>query len=150
MSYQVSTAFNNLMNNFVNLEADDTRDGRRSRDWLVDEQLTQFPGKDDTFPLLSGKPKMWFGSFSRRTKIRELDDIDMMIIMHTQGSTYTQSGSTFFISPGEDSRFENYLDDTSKWVNSRRIVNKFVSSLKAVPQYSAAESKARGKPPPSI
>ena len=34
MPYQVSTAFDSLMNNFVNLDADDTRNGRRSRDWL--------------------------------------------------------------------------------------------------------------------
>lgn len=103
MPYQVSTAFNSLMNNFVNLDADETRNGRRSRDWLVDEQLTGFPDKDDEFPLLSTTPKMWFGSFSRRTKIRELDDIDMMIVMHAEGSTYTQSGKTFYISPGANS-----------------------------------------------
>lgn len=72
MPYQVSTAFNSLMNNFVNLDADETRSGRRSRDWLVDEQLTSFPDKDDKFPLLSSTPKMWFGSFSRRTKFANL------------------------------------------------------------------------------
>lgn len=145
MPYQVSTAFNSLMNNFVNLDAGETRNGRRSRDWLVDEQLTSFPDKDDKFPLLSGTPKMWFGSFSRRTKIRELDDIDMMIVMHAEGSTYTQSGNTFYISPGADSRFQNYLNDTNEWVNSRRIVNKFVSCLKSVPQYAAADSKRQGE-----
>lgn len=145
MPYQVSTAFNSLMNNFVNLDADETRNGRRSRDWLVDEQLTGFPDKDDEFPLLSTTPKMWFGSFSRRTKIRELDDIDMMIVMHAEGSTYTQSGKTFYISPGADSRFQNYLNETGEWVNSRRVVNKFVSSLKSVPQYSAADSKRQGE-----
>ena len=145
MPYQVSTAFNSLMNNFVNLDADETRNGRRSRDWLVDEQLTGFPDKDDEFPLLSTTPKMWFGSFSRRTKIRELDDIDMMIVMHAEGSTYTQSGKTFYISPGANSRFQNYLNETGEWVNSRRVVNKFVSSLKSVPQYSAADSKRQGE-----
>ena len=31
MSYQVSTAFNSFMNNFVNLDANDTREGRKSR-----------------------------------------------------------------------------------------------------------------------
>lgn len=145
MPYQVSTAFNSLMNNSVNLDADETRKGRRSRDWLVDEQLTRFPDKDDTFPLLSTMPKMWFGSFSRRTKIRELDDIDMMIIMHAEGSTYTQIDKTFYISPGANSRFQNYLNETGKWVNSRRVVNKFVSSLKSVPQYSSADSKRQGE-----
>ena len=145
MPYQVSTAFNSLMNNFVNLDADETRSGRRSRDWLVDEQLTSFPDKDDKFPLLSSTPKMWFGSFSRRTKIREVDDIDMMIVMHAEGSTYTQIGNTFFISPGANSRFQNYLNDTNEWVNSRRIVNKFVSCLKSVPQYAAADSKRQGE-----
>lgn len=145
MSYQVNAAFNSLMDNFVNLDAGDTRDGRRSRDWLVDEQLTKFPDQDEKFPLLSNKPKMWFGSFSRRTKIRELDDIDMMIVMHAQGSTYYDSGSTVYLSPGENSRFLNYLDDSGLWINSRKIVNKFVSSLKGVPQYSKADTKRQGE-----
>ncbi|EJF20609.1 MULTISPECIES: hypothetical protein [Citrobacter] len=145
MSYQVSTAFNSFMNNFVNLDANDTREGRKSRDWLVDEQLLKFPGQDETFPLLSNAPKMWFGSFSRRTKIRELDDIDMMIIMHAQGSTYYDYGSTVNLSPGQNSRFLNYLDDSGQWINSRKVVNKFVSSLKEVPQYSKADSKRQGE-----
>ncbi|HAV0411234.1 TPA: nucleotidyltransferase [Salmonella enterica] len=145
MAYQVSTAFNTLMNDFVNLDPEDTKGGRRSRDWLVDEQLLKFQNKDDKFPFLHGIPKMWFGSFSRRTKIRQLDDIDMMIIMHAQSSSYTQVGNTFYLTPGVGSRFNNYLDDSGQWINSRRIVNKFVSSLNSVPQYSEANSKRQGE-----
>jgi len=145
MPYQVSTAFNKFMNEFVNLDAEDTREGKKSRDWLVDEQLNKFPDQDETFPLLRSTPKMWFGSFSRRTKIRELDDIDMMIIMHAQGSTYFESGGCVHLLPGQNSRFLDYLDDSKQWINSRKIVNKFVSSLKNVPQYSKADSKRQGE-----
>lgn len=69
----------------------------------------------------------------------------MMIIMHAQGSTYYDYGSTVNLSPGQNSRFLNYLDDSGQWINSRKVVNKFVSSLKEVPQYSKADSKRQGE-----
>lgn len=145
MSYSVNNAFITLMKEFVNLTADSSQEGKKSRKWLVEEQITKFPINDDKFPLMQTNYKMWFGSFSRRTKIRELDDIDMMIIMHAQGSSYYDYGSTVYLSPGENSRFLNYLDESGQWINSRKIVNKFVSSLKEVPQYSKADSKRQGE-----
>jgi len=50
-----------------------------------------------------------------------------------------------YLSPGQNSRFLNYLDDSGQWINSRKVVNKFVSSLKEVPQYSKADSKRQGE-----
>ncbi len=145
MAYTVNTAFNTLMKDFVNLTAESSQEGKKSRNWLVDEQISKFPDNDDKFPLLQSNYAMWFGSFSRRTKIRELDDIDMMIIMHAQESKYWDYGSTVYLSPGENSRFLNYLDDSGQWINSRKVVNKFVSSLNAVPQYSNSDSKRQGE-----
>ncbi|WP_397324877.1 nucleotidyltransferase [Pantoea agglomerans] len=145
MAYSVNAAFSTLMNDFVNLEPDASRSGKVSRDWLVDKQIINFPENDDKFPLLYPEPKMWFGSFSRKTKIRELDDIDLMIIMHAERSFYSQLDNTFFLSPGENSRYLNYTDSSGSYINSRRVVNKFVSSLSAVWQYASADTKRQGE-----
>lgn len=145
MAYSIISAFKRLMKDFVNIEPEENKNGKRSRNWLVDSQITNFPERDEDFPLLQQNPKIWFGSFARKTKIRELDDIDMMILMHAQGSSYFELGDVIRIVPGEDSRLKKYLDDSKQWVNSRRIVNKFVSSLNQVPQYSQAESKRQGE-----
>lgn len=145
MAYSVNAAFKTLMKDFVNLDQEDSIAGKGSRDWLVDKQIINFPVNDNNFPLLYSEPKMWFGSFSRKTKIRALDDIDMMIIMHAEQSIYTQIGETFYITPGEGSRFINYTDESGNYINSRRLINKLVSSLSAVWQYSSAESKRQGE-----
>lgn len=145
MAYSVNSAFRNFMRDFVNISAEESTSGKRSRDWLVDSQISYFPGRYDDFPLLHQNPKMWFGSFSRKTKTGKLDDIDMMIIMHAQGSTYEEHGGAIWLTPGNDSRFNNFLDDSKVWINSRRVVNRFVSALRDVHQYSGAESKRQGE-----
>ena len=145
MAYSVNAAFNTLMKEFVNLDSEDSQAGKKSRDWLVDRQILNFPEKDNKFPLLYPEPKMWFGSFSRKTKIRKLDDIDLMIIMHAEQSYYTQIDNTFYITPGDGSRYKNYTDDGGNYINSRRVVNKFVNSLSDVWQYTSAESKRQGE-----
>lgn len=145
MSYSVSAAFKKFMNESVNLDNEISKNGKKSRDWLVEQQILNFPVNDEKFPLLHPEPKMWFGSFARKTKIRDLDDIDLMIIMHAEQSSYVQVGNTFHLSPGVGSRYENYLDDNGVYINSRRVVNKFVSALSAVWQYASAESKRQGE-----
>ncbi|MFB4363048.1 nucleotidyltransferase [Pantoea sp. BS_8] len=145
MAYAISSAFKDFMKDQVNLDSEASKDGKRSRNWLVDNQILNFPDKYDDFPILQQSPKMWFGSFSRKTKIRELDDIDMMILMHAQGSSYSEYGDTIMLTAGADSKFNNFLDDTKLWINSRRVVNRFVSALQNVPQYSSAVSKRQGE-----
>ncbi|GHL16875.1 hypothetical protein ECZU23_53180 [Escherichia coli] len=45
--------------------------------------------KDDKFPVSFPAIHIAFGSFARRTKIRPLDDIDLMFGLTGQGATYT-------------------------------------------------------------
>lgn len=70
----VNEAFNVFVIDYVNLDSDETKLARNSRDWLL-SQIYSFPYKDDKFPRLYSQKDIFFGSFARRTKKRELDDI---------------------------------------------------------------------------
>ena len=87
MAKSVISAFNEFLNNYVNLKSTKSKKARNSRDWLM-EQIHSFTDKDNTFPKLYPEKDIFYGSFARNTKIRELDDIDIMICISSNGSVY--------------------------------------------------------------
>ena len=141
MATSVISAFNEFQKDYVNLASIDSQSARSSRDWFVD-QVHDFPGKDATFPKLYSDKDIFFGSFARRTKKRPLDDIDIMICLHGQGGNYSESSNGIEINVSESASDLNSLCyENTNILNSRKVINKFVSLLKSVPQYEKAEIK---------
>lgn len=141
MATTVNQAFREFLTNTVNLDNDETKTARSSRDWLVD-QISRFPESIDNFPRLYEERTIFFGSFARRTKIRPLDDIDIMICLSAEGSTYYEGFETITLNvPDHADRLKSLCNDGSNTLNSIKVINKFVSSLKTVPQYKKADTK---------
>lgn len=139
MAKTVNSAFNEFLSDFVNLDSSKTASARSSRDWLID-QIKKFPNDDDSFPKLHPDKRIFFGSFARKTKIRELDDIDIMLILRAEGGKYTDYSDYIEINTGDSvDRLKQFCNSGTTVLNSRKIVNKLVSSLSDVPQYSEAE-----------
>ena len=134
------------MNDFfkeeVNLDPEVTKKARSSRDFLYD-QLKCLPDKTENFPkLYSGKEIYNYGSFSRRTKIRPLDDIDFMLILTADGSEYGLYDDTYKVSvPESASNLRKLLDDNG-FLSSRRISNKIKKSLSEISQYEKADIRS--------
>lgn len=81
-----------------------------------------------------------FGSFARKTKIRELDDIDLMIAFSAQGSTYDQKWDHIEINvPNSIDQLKALCFDDTNTLNSRKLINKIIKSLGTIPQYQKAE-----------
>ncbi len=139
MATTVNGAFSEFLTNTVNLDKDQTTKARSSRDWMLG-QIKLFQN-DDAFPKLYSEKDIHFGSFARRTKIRPLDDIDLMICLKGQGGTYLELSDRVEITVNPDSNLKNYCNDNSNILNSRKVINTFLSSLKSIPQYSNAEIK---------
>lgn len=141
MANNVVEAFNEFMKDSVDLDKDETVKARSSRDWLV-EQILLFPSKDVKFPDIYTEKNIFFGSFSRRTKKRPLDDIDMMICMKADGCTYNEFSDKIEITvPETATRFRDYVNEGTNILNSRKVINAFVSKLASVPQYKNADIK---------
>ena len=114
---------------------------RASRDWLLG-QISGWPEQDADFPSLYPEINLHYGSFARRTKIRELDDIDLMIGLKGLGTTYTtDAGGTVKLKVPEGIALRQLCHDGTDELNSRRVVNAFVSRLKDIPQYQNSEIK---------
>lgn len=144
MAQTVDSAFNEFNRDSVNLNPDRTTKAISSRDWLWG-QLNTLDSKDDLdFPFKYQDKHIKFGSFARKTKIRELDDIDIMFCLTANGATYLKSGNVYYIhTPNAGDRLKNLSDNDV--LNSRKVVNKVKNSLSKIEQYKSAELHSRGE-----
>jgi hypothetical protein len=136
MATTVNSAFNKFMSDSVNLDSNKTIKARSSRDFLIG----QVKGLKDFFPLYSDKD-INFGSFARRTKIRPLDDIDMIFTLSANGCTWEESfgGIVYINTPIESPEYKNFRHDNSYRLNSRKVINYFVSKLAGLSHYERSE-----------
>ncbi len=139
MATSVISAFNEFQKEKVNLDSETSKDARASKDWLID-QIHKFPENDPDFPTLYNNVDIQYGSFARRTKIRPLDDIDLMIGISARGSSYDSLNSTHddieIYVPNNITNLYNLCNDDTYCLNSVKVLNKFKSSIKNIPQYS--------------
>lgn len=144
MANTVNTSFNEFNSAFVNLLPDRTTKARASRDWLFG-QLNNLDGKADLdFPFKYEDKNIKYGSFARNTKIRELDDVDLMFCLTADGAFYLKNHNEYIIhTPNAGQRLKSLSDFDV--LNSRRVVNKLKLSLSKVDQYKAADINNRGE-----
>lgn len=141
MAKTVIEAFNKFMAETVNLDPDQTKKARGSREWLVG-QIETFSNNDAKFPSIYSEKNIFFGSFSRHTKKRPLDDIDIMICLKADGCTYNELADKIEISvPDTATRYKDYVNEGTSILNSRKVINAFITKLSGVPQYKKAEIK---------
>ncbi|CAI1832719.1 Uncharacterised protein [Serratia marcescens] len=138
MATTVVVAFNEFMKNIVNLNTTDTNDARSSRNWLI-TKINDFES-DNEFPVSNPRIHIAFGSFARRTKIRPLDDIDLMFGLSAEKATYDVLSDRITLnSAGEESRLHNYRHPGQNTICSIRILNAFKSRLQDIAQYAQAD-----------
>lgn len=140
MATTVIAAFDEFMKDIVNLTKADTDDARNSRNWLI-SKVNNFES-DGEFPVNYPNINITFGSFARRTKIRPLDDIDLMFGLSAEAATHTiYSDHITLNSAGENTRLHQYRHAGENTICSIRILNAFKSRLQDIGQYAQAEIK---------
>lgn len=144
MAKTVNLGFIELNKDFINLETEKTKTARTSRDWLY-EKMNYFPNNDNSFPLSYEDRHIKYGSFSRNTKIRELDDIDLIYCLHADSAYYSKSNlytnKYYLHTENAGERLKKLSNDNI--LNSIKVVNKFVSNLSSISQYKSARIHRR-------
>ena len=145
MASTVNTAFSEFIGNTVNLDSGIVSDARKSRDNLL-SNIAEFSNKEGFFTLCDNF-NVHFGSFARKTKCRELDDIDLMIGISANGATYNSSD------PWDNVRITANIDDSAQkacinndgTLNSTKVVNKFKKTLEGVREYTRSDIHRSGE-----
>lgn len=145
MATTVNQAFLEFMRDTVNLNPTVTSNAILSRDNLL-ENISEF-NADETFFELCSTFNVHFGSFARKTKCRELDDIDLMIGIAANGATYnsSQPWNNVTITSSKSNKAQIDCTDDDGSLNSRRVVNRFKKKLETVREYSRSDIKRNGE-----
>ncbi|GGO33940.1 hypothetical protein [Deinococcus humi] len=141
----------------VDLDPTQVAEARRSRDFLK-TSLVAAMNASPGLPRMTGEV-VQFGSFARRTKIRPLDDVDLMFVVEigsiTAQETWFRTGKTgemtveptpmglYSLSTGRVPVERRFLNDAGR-VSSRAVVNEVRARLGSVPQYGRTEIKPDG------
>ena len=128
----VNNAFNWFLTEKVNMAKTRTEKARNSRDAIIEKinGLTSF------LPLDKSK-HLHFGSFARRTKIRPIDDIDIMICLNITGNIqYVGNSIRVKVTDTSNCYVKDCCDSysygwysTEYYLNSTKVKNRFKSSL---------------------
>ena len=143
MAITVTKAFTDFNKEIINLSKERTDKARISRTWLFN-QLNGLDSKADLdFPFKYESNNLNFGSFERKTKIRELDYVDLMLCLTANGATYTKFSNILYKinTSNAGKRLKNLSDNDI--LNSRKMVNKVKNSLSKISQYNSAELHSR-------
>lgn len=142
MAFTVSGAFNRFREDTVDLDLGHVGRARSSRDYLYG-QLKALAKDHPDFPRLAGG-FIPFGSFARKTKIRPLDDIDLLMLLDGTGTSPIQSSSDSYtywlLISKQDAPLARYPDSVG-YVNSTKVLNAVKSALSSVENYYKADIK---------
>ena len=139
MATTVNTAFAEFLRNEVNLDSIKTKTARTSRDNLL-TNIYSFSGDIDFFSI-NKSMSLNFGSFARHTKLRPLDDIDLMVcISGSDDRKYSYAGSgTYYMGANQNDKKNGLNTFNSDYLNSTKVINRFISKLSDLNDYSKAE-----------
>jgi hypothetical protein len=146
MPYTVWGAFKEFREKTVDLDPGTTKVARSSRDYLIN-QLKAIEKEDWNLPRLIGS-YIPYGSFARSTKIKPLDDIDLLIPLVGTGTTAYQSTIDiyeYWLRISDSSAPLAIFPDEFNYVNSTKILNKIKDSLSEVQKYYKADVHKSGE-----
>jgi hypothetical protein len=141
MATTVSNAFDTFMKDTVRLDNDRNKVAKRSKNNLIAE-IEKFPNDGKFLDFYPKYTSIDYGSFSRKTKIRPLDDIDIMIVLHAKGNWREAIDGGYKIRVRPEANKQMALCNPGTDVlNSIKVINKFKEYLANVSSYKKADIK---------
>lgn len=140
----VNYAFTVFREQVVDIAPDDSRKGRASREYLC-EQLHNLHTKAPDLPEL-GRGCVPFGSFSRRTKVCPLNDIDMLLLLKGRGTRARKRPNqpyTYRVTLIDEAAQLASFAGLGGRIDSNKILFKLRTALPKMPNYSKAEPHKR-------
>lgn len=139
MPYTVNDCFEKFRKDVVDLDPEQTKTARLSRDFVY--KNLQSLSQKGLLPRLYSEMNLSFGSFERKTKKRELDDVDMMVCLSGIGGIYNTVKQNELYRVTFDNSIpvmKECVEDDST-LNSRKVVNLLIKALDQVEHYKSAE-----------
>ena len=154
MATSINSAFSQFLNDTINISKSTSDNAKSSRTFL-NEQIKML-SDNGNFLKIATEYNINFGSFARKTKIKPLDDIDLIIGLYdsdlqiegTQWNNMTlkiKDCCTDKLIINVSDKFSQYWGAPIYHLNSNKVKNKLVSALQDISQYEKADINARGE-----
>lgn len=143
MARTIQSALKQMIEETVNMPSERAKKARASRDWLL-ECIESFE-KNTQYLYFCKKFNLHFGSFARRTKVRPIDDIDIMIglngyLLYWHEDIYDYKNCSIHLKQDvQDSGLWKDCLNEDKSLNSTKLLNKFKSALTNISHYENAD-----------
>lgn len=125
----INTEFNKFISNNLTLDQKDISSAVSSREWLINKVINKIAEKTDCPQLYSenGSKYIQFGSYFKGTKVSNVDEFDIMLIVDSKGGKYTSGGVTIGngignISPNPKYN-KKYYKENEDVVSSRKLLS---------------------------
>jgi hypothetical protein len=138
----VANAFTRFRTNYVDLDPEESKRAVGSRDFLI-EQIKSQASANQYFPTVTGE-FLPYGSFSRKTKIRPLDDIDLLVVLAGNGTIAQPSPNDpykWWLNIANSAAPLARFPDDYGFVNSTKVLNAMRDGLMKVKSYRKADLK---------
>lgn len=147
MARTIQSALKQMIEENVNMPSDRVTKARASRDWLL-ECIENFE-KNTQHLYFCKNFNLHFGSFSRRTKVRPIDDIDIMIglnghLLYWYENIYDYKNCLIYLKPDVQTSglWKDCLNEDDS-LNSTKLLDKFKNALVNISHYESANIHRR-------
>lgn len=139
MPYSVNACFEKFRCDAVDLDPEQTKTARDSRGFVY--RNLDLLSQKGLLPRLYSSMHLNFGSFERKTKKRELDDVDLMVCFSGTGGSYNTVRQNELYRIFFDKNIPVIKDcvEENGTLNSRKVVNMLIRALDQVEHYKSAD-----------
>lgn len=130
----VTEAFNEFLKEKVNLNSNEISKAVASKNNLI----KNIENYDKDFFKIYYAMNLEYGSFARKTKKKPIDDIDIMICISADERKYLETYNEYKITVNSFDRDNDLIDETG-YLNSTKVINKYIKKLKNIDDYEKSE-----------
>ena len=126
----VSQALNWYIGEVIKLPQSDISSAVRSREWFIDQVKQEIKERTGEPALYPERNTLNFGSYFKGTKVRAVDEFDVLVILDTNNGVYSQNGIS--VGKGLGRSDPNHMFDENYKKITARQADKALNWLKDV------------------
>lgn len=123
----VSQALNWYIGEVIKLPQSDISSAVRSREWFIDQVKQEIKERTGEPALYPERNTLNFGSYFKGTKVRAVDEFDVLVILDTNNGVYSQNGISVGKGLGRSDPNhmfdENYKKSDGSGVSPTKLLN---------------------------
>ena len=132
----LNTLIQKYINNEISLSQKDISEAAKSREWFLNRIKNKINEKLDDGELIpqlnSETPFVNFGSYFKGTKVKDVDEYDILVVLDSNAGLFTQSGTTIGTGVGSASPCNKYRNKYRKSDGSGVSPAKLLNWLKGI------------------